>query len=370
MLANASRIPFEQALEFATREKIVDVLYPLFVENINALLYHPGGAPRPGAAGQALAPASVPNMDRRKTEGSQDFMSMPAGPRIPISQYPQSATSYRPLPTPPTSATASISTPVTNSYEWGQPAGQLSSDPAINRTPASLMHTPIGTPPTSAMSNSAFSNIGAYDRQYYSHSSQPSYSSQYSVNRFLGHPQFQTSPVKHEMAPPVRTDERENRDPYTGQNPENPSSDAGDGEADHEYTHSTYAQQARPYAYNAQNGQPTADQQDRPAQLGSPLKRSGHATPRTATPYQTYDAQQRTQAMPAGGLYYGGHARDDSNQAGMYGSAYPHPFPTAPAMNGNGKRGYESYDDDNTGVKRIKSSIEDRPQGMVGPTDR
>ncbi|KAF4636221.1 hypothetical protein G7Y89_g1872 [Cudoniella acicularis] len=34
-------IPFERALEFANKEKITEMLYPLFVHNIGALLYHP-----------------------------------------------------------------------------------------------------------------------------------------------------------------------------------------------------------------------------------------------------------------------------------------------------------------------------------------
>jgi protein SOK2 len=34
-------IPFERALDFANKEKITEMLYPLFVHNIGALLYHP-----------------------------------------------------------------------------------------------------------------------------------------------------------------------------------------------------------------------------------------------------------------------------------------------------------------------------------------
>lgn len=34
-------IPYERALEFATKEKIVDLLYPLFVADIKSFLYHP-----------------------------------------------------------------------------------------------------------------------------------------------------------------------------------------------------------------------------------------------------------------------------------------------------------------------------------------
>ena len=34
------RFPFERALDFANKEKITELLYPLLVHNIGALLYH------------------------------------------------------------------------------------------------------------------------------------------------------------------------------------------------------------------------------------------------------------------------------------------------------------------------------------------
>ena len=34
-------IPYERALDFANKERITDLLYPLFVHNIGAILYHP-----------------------------------------------------------------------------------------------------------------------------------------------------------------------------------------------------------------------------------------------------------------------------------------------------------------------------------------
>jgi len=43
-------IPFERALEFANKEKITELLYPLFVHNIGALLYHPINRGFPTAA--------------------------------------------------------------------------------------------------------------------------------------------------------------------------------------------------------------------------------------------------------------------------------------------------------------------------------
>ncbi|RFU28189.1 hypothetical protein B7463_g8127, partial [Scytalidium lignicola] len=42
-------IPFERALDFANKEKITESLYPLFVHNIGALLYHPTNQTRTNA---------------------------------------------------------------------------------------------------------------------------------------------------------------------------------------------------------------------------------------------------------------------------------------------------------------------------------
>lgn len=39
-------IPYERALDFANREKIIDMLYPLFVTDLKALLYHPANFAR------------------------------------------------------------------------------------------------------------------------------------------------------------------------------------------------------------------------------------------------------------------------------------------------------------------------------------
>lgn len=39
-------IPYDRALEFANKEKIIDLLYPLFVNDLKALLYHPANFAR------------------------------------------------------------------------------------------------------------------------------------------------------------------------------------------------------------------------------------------------------------------------------------------------------------------------------------
>ena len=49
------RIPFERALEFANKEKITEQLYPLFVHDIGALLYHPSNQTRASVGGATMA---------------------------------------------------------------------------------------------------------------------------------------------------------------------------------------------------------------------------------------------------------------------------------------------------------------------------
>jgi protein SOK2 len=48
-------IPFERALDFANKEKITELLYPLFVHNIGAFLYHPTNSGRTQAVMAAAA---------------------------------------------------------------------------------------------------------------------------------------------------------------------------------------------------------------------------------------------------------------------------------------------------------------------------
>ena len=84
--ADKSRIPFDRALDFANKEKITELLYPLFVHNIGALLYHPTNQNR---TSQVMAAA-----ERRKQEQQgQSLRTSPGGlPSIshPVQQSPHS----------------------------------------------------------------------------------------------------------------------------------------------------------------------------------------------------------------------------------------------------------------------------------------
>ncbi|KAK0118727.1 hypothetical protein ONS95_007615 [Cadophora gregata] len=76
-------IPFERALDFANKEKITEMLYPLFVHNIGALLYHPINK---GYAAAAQIPRSQglppPNMSGTGGQGP-----VPAGQRYEYDQF-------------------------------------------------------------------------------------------------------------------------------------------------------------------------------------------------------------------------------------------------------------------------------------------
>lgn len=64
------RIPFDRALEFANKEKITEILYPLFVHNVEALLYKP------------LNQAGVPIGDSAMTARSRYKVATSNSPRV------------------------------------------------------------------------------------------------------------------------------------------------------------------------------------------------------------------------------------------------------------------------------------------------
>ncbi|KAK9470546.1 uncharacterized protein V1510DRAFT_408387 [Dipodascopsis tothii] len=107
-------IPYDRALDFANKEKIVDLLYPLFVADIKTFLYHPSNYVR---TAQVMAAA-----ERRKQETLR-LQQMQQGPhheqdhrrshslQSPQQPMPQSVSSVgQPMPQPMSQA--------------GQPVGQ------------------------------------------------------------------------------------------------------------------------------------------------------------------------------------------------------------------------------------------------------
>ncbi|KAF2236332.1 apses-domain-containing protein [Viridothelium virens] len=379
-------IPFERALDFANKEKITEKLYPLFVHDIGALLYHPSNQPR-GVANVAMAAA-----ERRRNEQQQQqqqYMRNPQGPQPPslthhhsmsnpiganIPQPPHSIAPHpasgRPgldrahtFPTPPTSASSIMGMGNSgSSYEWGgapvsaMPNSQpLSIDTGLSNA-RSVPTTPATTPPGNSMpaSMQQYPTTQAYDstRQLYSAPSQPAHE--------------QDTTQDHEQH---------------------------EYKQEPEYAHSgaQYSSNRGTYPYSATSAAaPLQNEHISPEMTGSPShpNGSGRATPRTAAaPPQWsggYSTPQRSnQPPPSSNLYNvmsndtrsapnGASATDYANQGGYGASAYQTPNGATPST----KRVRE-LDDDGAddyaragnrdaidGLKRRKTIDEG---GAVGP---
>ena len=219
------RIPFERALDFANKEKITESLYPLFVHNIGALLYHPTNQSRTNAV---MAAADRRKLDTSRqqggpvgTPGSQPpslhhhhSMNSAIGSQQPHSIAPRRGAGRPGLdrahtfPTPPTSASSTtVGMNNQSSYDWGnqnvqnvQNGQPLMMDNHPHSTPA----TPATTPPGASMSSlQPYQSHPSYDasRPVYSAaaSQQPQYASQHNMTRGTPLP----STFKQDMGPPA-----------------------------------------------------------------------------------------------------------------------------------------------------------------------
>ena len=377
------RIPFERALDFANKEKITELLYPLFVHNIGALLYHPTNSNRTGAVMQA--------MDRRNydTKQHKQGIANASGAQPPplqhhhsvnnpvSSQVSQSSHSIAPhpgsvrpgidrahtFPTPPTSASSGIGMGSSgSSYDWSAQSmanGVQAIEPHSHSTP----HTPATTPPGTALPTMhSYPGQTSYDN---SRSMYPSNGQQQS-----SYPTQQSSSyIKHEMGPPsarapgsVSEHLDQKPDVYAqAQNTEH-GHHGPEEEADHE--HDTEYPTENQAAYNAArttynyNSNPNmgslhGEQTHMPSDInGSPHQNgSNRGTPRNSTGSQPqwhngYDTPPR-----ASGFY---NVTSDTRSAPVNGTASNDAYggATLPAgyaptqMNGTSKRMREEDDHD------------------------
>ncbi|KAI9885773.1 MAG: hypothetical protein M1823_002451 [Watsoniomyces obsoletus] len=233
-------IPFERALDFANREKITPLLYPLFVHNIGALLYQSPGHGRTSAVMAA-------DQQRRRLEqrGPQTPQPPPPGLHHHHSMHaavggsqlpgPQASSAAGPgtvavaphggvgrpslerahtFPTPPTSAHSVLGMSGSDGgYSWngsnmaGHGNQPLSVDVGLSNA-RSMPSTPATTPPGNGLqSTQGYANGAAtYDATRPTYSAPPpSSQAQYgapAVARY-GQPLQSGSYIKHEMRPPA-----------------------------------------------------------------------------------------------------------------------------------------------------------------------
>lgn len=404
-------IPFERALDFANKEKITEQLYPLFVHDIGALLYHPTNQRTSVGTGNAMAA-----LDRRRPEGQQRYIGAPttasqapplhhhhslSNPSIPtqIQQSPHSIAPHpasgRPsidrahtFPTPPTSASSIIGMGnSSNSYEWGNPGVSnmqgnqpLSIDTGLSNT-RSVPTTPATTPPGTMQTMQQYPTTQGYDSSRQMYSAPPNQQGQYAAQNLSRYPQpVQSAPYpKSEMAPPVRAagDPVQQADvkPTEGllnQPPEQVGQVTGEDEADqdhdNEYTHTSAPYSSRAsYGYPGSTA-PGAIRGDHVSQdmTGSPHQNgSGRATPRTTntgpTQWTSGYATPGQTKLPSSNLYSViSDTRSTANGNGPDGYPAPNAMPTgypsqySPANGLPGKRVRE-LDDDETDYGRPAS---------------
>ncbi|KAH0538466.1 hypothetical protein FGG08_004915 [Glutinoglossum americanum] len=338
-------IPFERALDFANKEKITELLYPLFVHNIGALLYHPTNQHRTNAVLHAA-------QERRRQESQQHQMrtSQPSQPpslhhhhsmhnaHLPahsIAPHPQSG---RPVPdrantfpTPPTSASSIMGMGSQDgSFQWtGQgmvPGGVTQGNPPLAidtglSNARSIPTTPATTPPGSSIQNmQQYQGGQSYDNNPRSmYSAPPPPQTQYvpqqqniaqqNMARF-GQPLQSNHYIKNEMGPPSArgpgsgADSEHQNDTKAdlithSQGNEQVGHGTGEEEAEHEtehdaeYTHDNNAAYANRGSYNYAAGPGVGSLQGEhphlsPEMTGSPNNQagSGRATPRTTAASQ------------------------------------------------------------------------------------
>lgn len=328
-------IPFDRALDFANKEKITELLYPLFVHNIGALLYHPTNQARQSIGNAAMAAAA------RRPDSSQEYMRTPQGSQAPALTHHHS-----------------MSTPISGAP---QPPHAIAPHPGAGRPVMERAHT-FSTPPTTgsglgmstgyeyggqpgAVQSAATSPGNSQNIQY--QTSQPAYSSQYYSapsqygQQYGGMPRYnpiQQSPggVKSEMGPPARAgaendhvESKPQHNVYNGQQ---------DVEGEHEGP-------AHPEPSNIS-----------PEQTHSPHQNGVHgsSTPRTTGAYTGYNnTTPRPGQLPSSNLNY--VMSNDARPGAPNGAdaGYPSHYQQAPqqyppmngAINTHNKRGRDDDDE-------------------------
>ncbi|KAL1967817.1 hypothetical protein VTN77DRAFT_2506 [Rasamsonia byssochlamydoides] len=328
-------IPFERALDFANKEKITDLLYPLFVHNIGGLLYHPTNTSRTSMV--------VQDSQQRRLEGPQTARSS-QGPQAPtlhhhhsmhtpvsshLSQPPAPSIPPQPssrpgldrantFPTPPTSASSLILSNQGSTYEWGgqnissgvQGSQQLSIDTGLSNA-RSMPATPATTPPGSNLQGlQSYPSQTGYDSSKPYYSTAPQSQTQYAPQQSLtqpsmasyGQPMGPNSYVKSDMAPPStrpsavqgEAEQVDGKSDRYAQGNGQVSHGTAEGEAvqehDSDYLHdnsAAYNANRNSYTYttNPSVGSLAGEHSQIPPTItGSPSHQNGsdHMTPRTA----------------------------------------------------------------------------------------
>ncbi|RKF65589.1 Cell pattern formation-associated protein STUA [Erysiphe neolycopersici] len=188
-------IPFDRALEMANKEKITDILYPLFVQDIAQLLYHPANQSR---ANQVIAASERRKLDQEHLKNSMSHglstfhqhhpnMNIQGDPSHSLAHHPNwnrsSVDRVQNFPTPPTSASSVIGSMSGHegNFHWSSQCGmgsvntgntlQIESSLPHSR---SMPNTPASTPPGTTIQGIQYHQTGqSYDAPRHVYSTAP-----------------------------------------------------------------------------------------------------------------------------------------------------------------------------------------------------
>ncbi|KAK4241628.1 cell pattern formation-associated protein stuA [Achaetomium macrosporum] len=401
-------IPFERALDFANKEKITELLYPLFVHNIGGLLCHPTNQPR---ASQVMA-AAQQRKDVRLSQApplpslqQHHPLALP-GPQPPL-PHPQpmgrpSLERAHTFPTPPASASSAMgSMGASDNYPWnqqgmpnGQQTGQISIDTSLSNNARSLPNTPATTPPGSSIHGMPnYPPVSqAYDNSRQMYQPSPAQPSPYSTSNSGAQERpvcTHSGYVKSEMGPPTtrgagpngeQVDAKAPNGMHHGQSEGAPTAGAeeeADHEHDGEYTHDSgaYDTNRGSYNYSAPPGNSLSNDHSHlsPELSNSPHQNgSGRATPRTAAAPQSYYTPQGYNTPPRVGqassnVYSvmsndrppanGASANDVYSSQGDMAGSMQNGYAPQPNGTSSMKRGRDD-DDDRSDMKRRKAMLD------------
>ena len=324
-------------MDFANKEKITELLYPLFVHNIGALLYHPSNQTRTTQVMAAAERRKQEQNQMRNGQGQPGLPSLQQHHHHSMSTLPGPGQGPPPMggrpsldrahtfPTPPTSASSVMGGMGTSDMQWNQPGmngGQgnnpMSIDTGLSNA-RSMPTTPATTPPGATIQSMPPYPPASqpYDGARPMYNAPPAQQSPYPPSNSSSQDRSvygQQSYVKSEMGPPSSrpagpgSDQADHKPPngimHGGHGQDGHHGHDDDTEHEAEYTHDSGGYDANRNAYNYSAPPPVSSlpndhSQLSPEMTGSPHHGgSGRATPRTAATPQSYYSQQGYNTPP------------------------------------------------------------------------
>lgn len=381
------------------------MLYPLFVHNIGALLYHPTNQSRTTQVMQAAerrkqeqqqtqmrnaqTPANLPSLQQHHHHS----MALPGPQPLPSSHGRPSLDRAHTFPTPPTSASSVMGGMGGENYQWPQQQGMngsqgtnpMSIDTNLSNT-RSMPATPATTPPGSSIQSmpSAYPPVSQpYDNSR-AYSAQPLQSPYQTANTSpQDRPIYgQGSYVKSEMGPPPSNrpsvsgasgePDQKSVNGYPSAGGDHVSQGGAEEEADHEheteYTHDRGAYDNGNSQYNY-SAQPLPSLQPEHPHLSPEMGgsaghqgASGRSTPRSAAPPAAY-YQPGYNTPPRGAQQPGMYNVVSNDRGPANGSTGSDLYGSQSDVNSSMHNGYApaSMNGASTGIKRGRDDEEERP---------